>query len=194
MTCTSSFAGRTAALFAAAFAVLALASPASAPAAGTDLAKLLAPASVCPYQAQLQAEAPVQERAMRCMTNYARKHAGLAPLTPSKALVASADHKAADIVRCDEFSHEACGREFTYWMLHFGYLQSDCWEAAENIAWGTGRIGTVRAIFNAWLHSPGHRENILGNYTEIGIGLRVGTLEGHRGAHVWAQEFGSHQC
>ena len=63
--------------------------------------------------------------------------------------------------------------------------------AGENIAWGTGALGSVRSIFNAWLHSPGHRANILGSYAQIGIGLRVGSLEGHAGAHVWTQEFGS---
>jgi hypothetical protein len=34
-------------------------------------------------------------------------------------------------------------------------------------------------------------ENILGPYEEIGIGLRVGGLEGNAGAHVWAQDFGA---
>ena len=52
----------------------------------------------------------------------------------------------------------------------------------------------MRAIFRAWLHSPGHRENILGPYGQIGIGLRSGSLEGNRDAHVWIQEFGSHSC
>ena len=79
-------------------------------------------------------------------------------------------------------------------MQQFGYLRGGCWRAAENIAWGTSEVGTVRAIVNAWLHSAGHRENILGPYAEIGIGLRIGALEGHPGAHVWVQEFGSHTC
>ena len=38
---------------------------------------------------------------------------------------------------------------------------------------------------------PGHRENILGSYGQIGIGLRVGGLDGHGDAHVWTQHFGS---
>ena len=48
----------------------------------------------------------------------------------------------------------------------------------------------MRSIFSAWMHSAGHRENILGPYGQIGIGLRVGGLDGHGGAHVWTQEFG----
>ena len=31
----------------------------------------------------------------------------------------------------------------------------------ENIAWGTGALGTVRAIMRAWLDSEGHRANLL---------------------------------
>ncbi len=44
------------------------------------------------------------------------------------------------------------------------------------------------------MHSPGHRRNLLGAYTDIGIGLQVGELEGNSGAHVWTQEFGSRNC
>lgn len=96
------------------------------------------------------------------------------------------------MLRCDDFDHEACGRDFTYWMQRVGYLGGGCWQAAENIAFGTGSYGTVRAIFRGWIHSPGHRANILDDSQDLGVGLRVGTLEGYRGAHVWTQQFGSH--
>ncbi len=175
-------------------ALLALFLAPTARAAGSSVGRLLAPARVCAHQAQFKARPALQLRAMRCLTNYARTHAQLEPLSGSKPLTRAARHKAADILRCDEFSHEACGREFTYWPKHFGYIDGGCWTAAENIAWGTGRAGSARAIFRAWLRSPGHRENILGPYTELGVGLRGGRLEGHRGAHVWVQELGSHEC
>ncbi len=177
-------------------AALSLATAPAAPASGasSDLSRLLAPAGVCPNQAQPTARRGLQIKAMVCMTNYARSQSGLAPLTGAKALFQAADHKASDILRCNEFSHEACGREFTYWSRYFGYISGSCWTAAENIAWGSGPIGGVRAIFGAWLRSPGHRENILGRYAQIGIGLRFGTLEGNAGAHVWVQEFGSRKC
>ncbi len=106
----------------------------------------------------------------------------------------AASHKAADIIACREFSHEACGREFTFWMAHYGYLGGGCWRAAENIAWGSGGFAGVRAIFRSWIGSTGHRENILGPYAQIGIGLRRGNFEGSRGARVWVQELGSHDC
>jgi uncharacterized protein YkwD len=76
-------------------------------------------------------------------------------------------------------------------MSRFGY--HGCAEG-ENLAWGSGRQATPRAIFSMWMRSQGHRENILGAYEDTGIGLQVGTLEGFHGAHVWTEEFGSREC
>jgi uncharacterized protein YkwD len=163
------------------------------PVAGAaSISPLIAPAEACPGQADSGQPAATQERTMRCMTNFARAGVGLRPLGSPRELAGAAAAKAGDILGCDEFSHKACGREFTYWMQRSGYLDARCWRAAENIAWGTGRLGTVRSIFDAWMRSPGHRENILGGYSQIGIGLEVGSLDGHDGAAVWVQEFGSH--
>jgi hypothetical protein len=71
-------------------------------------------------------------------------------------------------------------------------LSARCWRAGENLAWGSGDSGSVRSAFSLLIHSPEHRENILGDYTVIGIGLRIGTLAGNRDAQVWTQHFGSH--
>jgi uncharacterized protein YkwD len=171
------------------FAVLALVAPVSlAVAAGPT--RLIAPVSACPDQADPQSPAAVQERAMLCLTNFARRGRGLPAFAATRPLNRAADRKSADILRCDSFSHEACGWPFTHWMEHFGYLHG-CASAAENIAWGTGRLGSVRLIFSAWMHSAGHRENILGPYQQIGIGLRVGNLEGNSAAHIWTEDFGA---
>jgi uncharacterized protein YkwD len=156
----------------------ALAAAALAPPAG---------AAACPGQTDPNAPARAQIEAMRCLTNFARRGHGLAPLAASAPLNGAAVHKSADVLRCDEFSHEACGRDFTYWIERSGY-GGGC--LAENIAWGSGRLASVRSIFRNWMHSPGHRRNILGPYEEIGIGLRIGNLQGYGGAHVWTQDFG----
>lgn len=152
---------------------------------------LVAPSSVCP-QSKLDAPVEAQEQAMLCLTNYARAQAGAAQLEATAELEESAADKSDDILRCDSFSHYACGREFTYWMRQTGYLSAACWRAGENLAWGAGDYGTVTSIFRAWLRSPEHRANLLGEYTQIGINLRVGKLEGSRGVHVWTQHFGLH--
>jgi uncharacterized protein YkwD len=156
------------------------------------LSALVAPTSVCPNQTDLSQPTGVQEQAMHCMTNFARQHDGLSALGNAAPLDHSAVRKTDDVLRCDTFSHYACGRQFTYWMQRSGYLAARCWRAGENLAWGTGDLGSVRQIFIAWLHSPEHRANLLGRYSQIGVALSVGNLEGHSGAHVWTQEFGSH--
>ncbi len=175
-------------LAAASLACFAIASTAAAAVPGG----LVAPASVCPDQEKLGAPTTAQESAMLCMTDFARAQAGLGELAPVEALEQSAGDKGGDILRCDSFSHFACGREFTYWMRQTGYISSQCWRVGENLAWGTAGYGTVRSIFRAWMSSPEHRENILDDFTQIGISLRIGTLAGQAGTHVWTEHFGSH--
>ncbi|MFT3863129.1 MAG: CAP domain-containing protein [Solirubrobacterales bacterium] len=162
------------------------------PAQARRLSLLIAPTSVCANQTDLGDSVAVQEQAMRCMTNYARRKARMHDLGNAANLDRSAADKNHDIIRCDEFSHYACGRPFTYWIQRSGYLASRCWRAGENIAWGSGDLATVRAIFTAWVHSPEHLSNILGRYSQIGIALKVGRLGHVAKAHVWTQDFGSH--
>ena len=177
----------------AAFAALTLAAALFAGAAeARSLASLVAPTSICAHQTDLGDSVAVQEQAMRCMTNFARRQVGLHELGDAAGLDRSAADKGRDILRCNDFSHYACGRSFTYWMGRVGYLSARCWRAGENIAWGTGEEADVRSIFVAWLHSPEHRANLLGRFAQVGTALEVGSLQGHRAAHVWTQDFGSH--
>lgn len=176
-------------LLIAVLALLVLTLPAAAAAAGPHL---IAPASVCPDQRDLGAPTASQEQTMLCMINFAREQFGEAPLLPAPTLEASARSKAQDVLQCDEFSHYACGREFAYWIRANGYLSTPCWRDGENLAWGTDEFGSVGSIFRALMRSTTHRENILGDFEEVGIDLVSGRLEGHPGARVWAQHFGSH--
>lgn len=153
---------------------------------------LIAPGELCQGQDEPGAPVGVQRRAMLCMVDFARRSVGLRGLSESRELDRSADAKSDDILRCDSFSHEACGREFTFWMRDFGYIPASCWRVGENLAWGSGPETSVRAIFTNLIHSPEHRENILGHYAQIGLGLQVGDLDGHDKTHVWTQHFGTH--
>jgi uncharacterized protein YkwD len=157
------------------------------------LQRLAAPATSCVGADDANAPIAVQEAAMECMVNFARQQAGVPRLTDSRKLGGSAANKAGDILRCNQFSHEACGRDFLYWFRRFGYVGGSCWWAGENLAWGTGSFGTVRSIVKAWLRSPGHRANLLGGeYEQFGISLRIGGLSGSPDAHVWVNHFGRH--
>jgi uncharacterized protein YkwD len=171
---------------------VAVSSESAAAARTATASSLIAPAASCPDQSSLTSPAVEQEQAMLCMTNFARVSAGLSELGAVAELDLSAADKAKDVLRCNEFSHFACGREFTYWIRAAGYIGGGCWHAGENLAWGAGEYGSVRSIFRAWMSSPAHRQNILGDYSQVGIGLVAGNLEGNSGAHVWASHFGSH--
>lgn len=146
----------------------------------------------CPVRIGLNAPTLAQEQAMLCIVNETRERYGLPPLAESSLLRESAASKGGDLLGCNEFSHTACGREFSHWIRETGYLSSECWRAGENLAWGVEEQGTVGSIFRAWMRSPSHRENILGNFEETGFELRVGKLGGLAGVHVWVQHFGSH--
>jgi uncharacterized protein YkwD len=152
---------------------------------------LAAPVGTCVGADDQSAGISQQEAAMKCLVNYARAEAGLPRLESTRKLDSSAAGKAGDILRCDQFSHSACGRDFLYWFRRSGYLSSRCWSAGENLAWGTGNLGTARSMVKAWLRSPSHRANILGgNYSQFGISLRIGSLSGNGGARVWVNHFG----
>ncbi len=170
-------------------AIAALALLVAAPGAG---AALIAPVATCPGQVNAAASPATQEQAMRCMTDFARAQAGLGALADAPQLDLSAQEKGADVLRCDSFSHTACGREFTYWIRQSGYMSEACWHVGENLAWGVGSYGTARSIFRAWMRSPEHRRNILGDYEALGINLQAGELEGRPGTIVWTAHFGSH--
>ena len=130
---------------------------------------------------------------MRCMTNFARRHAGLRRLaTLGRRSTARPAARPRDILRCDSFSHYACGRDFTYWMRRVGYFFGGCWRAGENIAWGSGSLGTVRSIFGAWMHSSGHRDEHPRRPLRPARGRasRSAPSKATAAAHVWVQHFG----
>ena len=126
---------------------------------------------------------------MICMTNYARSRSGLKPYRTNLDLNRSASRKAADILRCNAFSHSACGRPFTWWIGR-EYSRRKCVWASENIAWAPRSVGRARRVFKVWVKSPPHLSAILSKrYNEIGIGFQVGGLNGRRRARVWVQHF-----
>src|SRR5687768_2780206 len=101
--------------------------------------RLLAPEGRCGAQTDRSASPRTQERAMRCMVSFARRAEGRRALrVRGGRLTNAADRKAADILRCGEFSHTACGRAFTFHMRATAYA-TGCYGAGENIAWGSGR-------------------------------------------------------
>jgi uncharacterized protein YkwD len=60
----------------------------------------------------------------------------------------------------------------------------------ENLAWGTGQMGTAEGIVEAWLASPGHRRNLLDpGFRRIGLGELQTRFLGADGANVVTADF-----
>ena len=74
-----------------------------------------------------------------------------------------------------------------------GYLgDEDAWVVGENIGWGQGTLATARSMVTAWMGSAGHRENLLsGDYTEVGLGLALGTPADRAWGATYTTDFGA---
>ncbi|MDQ3240882.1 MAG: CAP domain-containing protein [Actinomycetota bacterium] len=130
------------------------------------------------------------------MHNYARAKARRAALRASSPLQKSSDLKPPACSAVNAFSHYACGRKPVYYFDKGGYTCRAGRGYGENIYWGTGSLGSVRAAMKWWVNSTeGHRTTLLNStYKDVGFGLRKGTFLGHRGAQVWTGHFGYRKC
>ena len=92
------------------------------------------------------------------------------------------------------FAHESPdGGTLVERLTGAGYLgDDDAWVVGENIGWGQGALATPRSMVAAWLDSPGHRENMLSaDYTEIGLGLALGTPADRTWGATYTTDFGA---
>jgi len=167
-------------------AALALSGPPTGTAAN---AGALAPRTTCKGQSALTAPAAVQIRAMRCLINWARRHAGQPALRRSPELDRSAAMRANDIRRCQDFSHTPCGEAFIVVFQLVGYPLAS---VGENLAWGQGRLGTARSAMASWLASPEHRQNLFSaSWRDLGLArVRATSLFGRSNVTVWVAQFG----
>ncbi len=76
------------------------------------------------------------------------------------------------------FAHDSrSGARFSARIARVGWMRSRTrWRVGENLAWGTGRAASPRAVLAAWLRSPGHRRVLLRrSYRVVGVGVAAGT-------------------
>ena len=127
-----------------------------------------------------------------CLLNLERQKYGLQPLREEVHLDQAAQVQSDDIAARHYFAHvNPDGRTPADRIAAAGYPPSSL--TGENILWGEEREGTpVRAV-DSWMHSPGHRANILRpGFTEIGIGITRGAPQTVRGrAAIYATTFGA---
>ena len=98
------------------------------------------------------------------------------------------------MVKQQFFAHDTpSGRSVVDRIKPTGYIRGN-WSLGENIAWGSGALATPRAIVNGWMHSTGHRENILRTkFKDIGIGVKLGAPQrGLSGGATYVTDFGRH--
>lgn len=147
----------------------------------------LAPEADCPGGEDVSAPVELQQVVV-CLLNWARSRHGLAGLPSSPVLMKSTRLKAGDLARCDEFVHTPCGMAADAGARSLGYRGS----IGENIAWGTGLARAPRPTVDGWLHSRGHRENLLRReWRQQGIALLgVARYQGATDAAVWVSQFG----
>jgi uncharacterized protein YkwD len=172
--------------------------------AGTALLAAAAPAAAtaapCPGADQLPRPASLREArvATLCLLNEVRVHHGLRPLHESPRLRRAAERYSRSMVAHSFFDHVSPGGSTLMSRVRAtSYLRpNSAWMLGENIAWGTGRLATPAQTVDAWMHSAGHRRNILTpRFREIGIGIVVGApvraVAAGQAAATYTTDFGS---
>jgi uncharacterized protein YkwD len=126
----------------------------------------------------------VAEKEMFELHNEARTAHGLGSLCLSPVLTKAARARSQDMLNRDYFSHYTPdGVTVIDQLSHYGYYgydPSDYHSVGENIGLGGDFTDqdTPERRFTGWMHSPGHRANILrGDFEEVGVGARSGTYQ-----------------
>ena len=131
-------------------------------------------------------------RATLCLLNAERRAAGLRRLHLDTKLNRAASGHARDMVAKRYFDHDSkSGAGFDDRIKRTGWTKSrHSWTMGENIGWGGGELSTPRAMVRGWMHSSGHKANILSHrFRFIGIGIANGAPTGDAGA-TYATDFG----
>ncbi|RJR31162.1 CAP domain-containing protein [Candidatus Parcubacteria bacterium] len=112
-------------------------------------------------------------------TNDSRRAANLNGLASNEKLNAAAKLKAADMFSFQYFAHVSPeNKGVDFWADETGY---EYIVIGENLA--MGNFKDDKELVEAWMASPGHRENILNDdFTEIGVAVQKGNFEN---SSVW---------
>jgi uncharacterized protein YkwD len=137
-------------------------------------------APVTPVKAEVFDLSP-EEREVVDLTNRERAARGLPALRADPRLFAAARMYTAVMARFNRMGHSVDGSGVGGRVNSAGYGWSS---VAENVA--AGQMSPSEAV-NSWMNSSGHRANLLGRHSDIGIGVAIGPS----GTRYWAQVFAS---
>jgi uncharacterized protein YkwD len=129
-----------------------------------------------------------------CLLNEQRAAHGLGALVGSGTLDRAAAAYAKDMVDRRFFDHVSPGGGTLLDRIKAaGWSPAGSWSAGENIAWGSGSLATPAAIVDGWMHSAGHRANILNaSFGQVGIGIAAGAPQaGVSDAGTYVNDFAS---
>jgi uncharacterized protein YkwD len=141
-----------------------------------------------------QASTVALANAALCLVNQERTSRGLKPLKANRRLAKAAVGHARDMVVKGYFSHDSAdGRSFVDRIRNAGYIAPRAFPSlGEDLAWGSGTLGTPRDIVQSWMESPGHRANILDRkFREAGLGVAFGDPGAGMDGVTYALDFGS---
>ncbi|RLN21036.1 hypothetical protein BBJ28_00022382 [Nothophytophthora sp. Chile5] len=121
---------------------------------------------------------------MLTRVNEERAAQGLSALCTNKKLQAAAQDHSDDQAANNYMAHDGSdGSTMEQRVTDAGY---DWTAVAENVA--AGQVD-VDAVMTAWMNSPGHRANILGDYTMFGTAYAYSADSTYK--HYWTQDFGT---
>jgi uncharacterized protein YkwD len=126
-----------------------------------------------------------------CLLNTQRRAHGLKKLRDNGKLDLASRRHANDMARRNYFAHgDFVGRIRA---AHYLRGANRGYTLGENIAWGSWDYATPAAIVDGWMHSPGHRANILnGGFHEIGLGIARGApVGGQSRGGTYVTDFGT---
>jgi uncharacterized protein YkwD len=132
--------------------------------------------------------------AILCLHNQIRAENDLPALRESKRLRKAALGHSKDMVKDGFFEHTTPeGVTMVDRILKAKYVGEDeGWVLGENLAWGTGSLGTPRGAVDAWMDSPGHRANVLKKaYREMGVGVVAGVPVSDAAGATYTVDFGA---
>jgi uncharacterized protein YkwD len=154
-----------------------------------SLAVTAAPAAASPCASGASARSTTL-----CLINAERSAHGVRPLRLDQRLSRASLRHSRDMVAHRYFAHDSRnGSAFSARIASTGWMSGRrSWNVGENLAWGSGTLATPRAIVAAWMHSAGHRHNILqARFHVIGIGIGAGAPTGNGSGSTYTTDFGS---
>ena len=129
-----------------------------------------------PAGARTVSQHDAAEKKLVHRVNHVRDNHGLEPMRVATRLTRAATRHSNSMAKVGYFRHElrhkGKWKPFGTWIRwYWPGPDYTSWSAGENLAWGAPGLG-VRRTVSLWMHSPGHRANLLNkDWNRIGVSI-----------------------